>query len=55
VNSHPPAGGVLGGDSRGRAAREGRVLETNPDSGQVTNARVPDEYIRPTYRSGRTL
>jgi len=31
------------------------VLETNPATGQVTNVRVPDEFIRPTYRSGWVL
>ena len=34
------------------AVRLGRVLETNPATGQVTNVRVPDEFIRTTYRSG---
>lgn len=29
--------------------------ETNPATGQVTNVRVPDEFIRPTYQSGWVL
>ena len=34
------------------AVRTGRVLELNPETGQVANATIPEEYIRPTYRSG---
>ena len=37
------------------AVRLGRVLEINPENGQVTNVRVPEEYVRPAYRSGWTL
>jgi hypothetical protein len=34
------------------AVRLGRTLEINPETGQVTNLRVPEEYVRPIYRSG---
>jgi len=44
-----------GGAPAGSTVRLGRVLETNPATGQVTNVRVPDEFIRPTYRSGWVL
>src|SRR5437667_35922 len=59
-----PAGSTFDGHAGGLtsmvllgclAVRLGRVLEINPENGQVTNARVPEEYVRPTYRSGWTL
>jgi predicted dehydrogenase len=34
------------------AVRTGKTLELNRATGQVTNVKVPDDYIRPTYRSG---
>lgn len=37
------------------AVRMGRVLELDPKTGAVTNAQVPDEYVRPEYRAGWTL
>ncbi|HEU5259844.1 MAG TPA: Gfo/Idh/MocA family oxidoreductase [Gemmatimonadales bacterium] len=37
------------------AVRAGQVLETDPETGQVRNVKLPDEYMRPTYRSGWTL
>lgn len=37
------------------AVRLGRTLEVNPDTGTITNLSVPDEYVRPTYRSGWAL
>src|SRR5207247_1545588 len=59
-----PAGSTFDGHAGGLtsmvllgclAVRLGRVLEINPENGQVTNARVPEEYVRPTYRSAWTL
>src|SRR5438067_13717439 len=59
-----PAGSTFDGHAGGLtsmvllgclAVRLGRVLEINPENGQVTNVRVPEEYVRPTYRSGWTL
>ena len=40
--------GVLG-------VRMGRSLELNPQTGQITNVRVPEEWIRPTPRKGWSL
>jgi hypothetical protein len=37
------------------AIRVGRNLELNPETGDVTNVRVPEEYVRPSYRSGWSL
>ncbi len=34
------------------ALRTAQVLELNPQSGEVANAAVPPEYIRPEYRAG---
>ena len=34
------------------ALRTAQVLELNPQSGEVANATVPPEYIRPEYRAG---
>jgi hypothetical protein len=34
------------------AVRAARALEIDPDSGKVTNAEIPEEYIKPTYRQG---
>src|SRR5690349_14785543 len=59
-----PAGSTFDGHAGGLtsmvllgclAVRLGRVLETNPATGQVTNVRVPDDFIRSTYRSGWVL
>jgi predicted dehydrogenase len=37
------------------AARAGRTLEINPQTGEVTNLRVPKEWIEPEYRKGWSL
>src|SRR6266851_5609217 len=37
------------------AVRLGRTLELHPETGQVTNVKVPDEFVRPSYRSGWSL
>jgi predicted dehydrogenase len=37
------------------AVRAGRTLEFNPQTGEVTNFKVPDEWIRPEYRRGWSL
>jgi predicted dehydrogenase len=37
------------------AVRVGQALELDPTGGAVTNVRVPDEWIMPTYREGWTL
>ncbi len=37
------------------AVRTGRNLDLNPETGVVTNVQVPEEYLKPTYRSGWTL
>ncbi len=37
------------------AVRMGQPLELDLEHGTVTNAKVPDEWIRPTYRKGWTL
>lgn len=37
------------------AVRTGRTLELNPSTGQITNATIPEEYLRPTYREGWSL
>lgn len=37
------------------AVRTGQMLETDPETGQVTNVKLPEEYVRPTYRSGWTV
>ena len=59
-----PAGSTFDGHAGGLtsmvllgclAVRLGRVLEIHPENGQVTNVRVPEECVRPTYRSGWTL
>ena len=34
------------------AVRTGRPLEISPEAGQITNVKVPDEYVRPIYRTG---
>jgi len=28
------------------------VLEIAQQTGQITNVKVPEEYVRPTYRAG---
>jgi predicted dehydrogenase len=37
------------------AVRAGRVLEIDPQTGAVTNATIPDEWIMPRYRDGWRL
>jgi hypothetical protein len=37
------------------AIRMNQALELNPDTGAVTNAKVPEEYLRTEYRSGWSL
>lgn len=37
------------------AVRSGRVLELDSSTGMVTNANIPEEYIKPTYREGWSL
>jgi len=37
------------------AVRTGRNLDLNPETGVVTSPRVPEEYIKPTYRAGWAL
>ena len=37
------------------AIRMNQALELNPETGDVTNAKVPEEYVRTEYRSGWTL
>lgn len=37
------------------AVRTGRVLQFNPESGENTNATIPEEYVRPPYREGWSL
>jgi hypothetical protein len=34
------------------AVRAAKVIEIDPETGQVTNTAIPEEYIRPTYREG---
>ncbi len=34
------------------AVRGARVLEIDPNTGEVTNASIPEEYIKPQYRDG---
>lgn len=59
-----PAGSTFDGHAGGiismvllgcLAVRLGRVLETSPTTGQVTNVRMADNLISPTYRSGWVL
>lgn len=33
----------------------GRVLQLNLESGEITNATIPEEYVRPPYREGWSL
>jgi predicted dehydrogenase len=37
------------------AVRLGRTLELNPETGEITNIKIPEDYIRPAYRSGWSL
>ena len=37
------------------AVRVGRTLEINPQTGDVTNTAIPEDYIRPQYRAGWSL
>jgi hypothetical protein len=30
----------------------GRDLAVNPETGAITGAAVPDEYVKPAYRAG---
>jgi hypothetical protein len=59
-----PAGSTFDGHAGGLtsmvllgclAVRLGRTLEVNAETGQVTNVKAPEEYVRPSYRSGWTL
>ena len=34
------------------AVRTEWVLKLNPESGEITNATIPEEYVRPPYREG---
>jgi hypothetical protein len=34
------------------AVRTAQTLEINPQSGDVANAAIPAEYVRPEYRAG---
>jgi hypothetical protein len=37
------------------AVRMAQPLTLDPATGEVTNAKVPEEYVRPAYRKGWTL
>jgi len=37
------------------AVRAAKALDIDPQTGQVTNATIPEEYIKPTYRTGWSL
>ena len=37
------------------AIRVGRNLELNPETGEVTNCKIPDALIKPSYRAGWSL
>ena len=37
------------------AVRSQRVIELNPDTGEILTQGVPQEWLKPTYRSGWTL
>jgi predicted dehydrogenase len=37
------------------AVRSQQALEVNPTTGEITNARMPEEYIKPTFRRGWTV
>ena len=37
------------------AVRSGRALDIDPNTGEVTNVAVPEDYVRPTYREGWSL
>ncbi len=37
------------------AVRTGRVLQFTAESGEITNATNPEEYVRPPYREGWSL
>jgi len=37
------------------AVRTTTALEVDPQSGNVTGAEIPEEYLKPTYRDGWTL
>jgi hypothetical protein len=59
-----PAGSTFDGHAGGLtsmvllgclAVRLARTLELHPETGQVTNVKVPDEYVRPPYRTGWSL
>ena len=34
------------------AVRAAKVIEIDPQTGDVTNTTIPEEYIKPTYREG---
>jgi predicted dehydrogenase len=37
------------------AVRTARTLELDPATGRITNANIPEEYVKPTYREGWSL
>ena len=37
------------------AVRMAQPLDIDPTSGVVSNAKVPEEWLKPTYRKGWTL
>jgi predicted dehydrogenase len=37
------------------AVRTARTLELDPATGRITNASIPEEYVKPTYREGWSL
>ena len=37
------------------AVRAARTLELDPATGRITNANIPEDYVKPTYREGWTL
>jgi predicted dehydrogenase len=37
------------------AVRAARTLELDPATGRITNANIPEEYVKPTYRDGWSL
>jgi hypothetical protein len=37
------------------AVRMGQPIEVDPATGTVTSGKVPEEWLRPTYRKGWTL
>jgi hypothetical protein len=37
------------------AVRTARTLELDPSTGRITNANIPEDYVKPTYREGWNL